>query len=84
MKIIGYMIIDKAEEWEQPLGIEYSKSYPSEGLLVWTDGPRAVFPSRKAARKAIDRTDLYRRAFNSTSFPEKKFCKVVPLNPIAP
>jgi hypothetical protein len=80
MKIIGYLVIEKAEEYEQPLGLQKGKHLPAGGLLVWTDGARAVFPNRKNARNAITRTDQYRRAFESASFPEAKYCKIVPLH----
>lgn len=75
----GFLVIEKAEEYEQPLGIESGKNLPEGGLLTWTDGTRAIFPDRKSAREAITRTDHYRQAFKSFQYPEAKFCKIVPV-----
>lgn len=75
----GFIVIESAEDFEQPLGIETGKNLPDGGLLVWTDGARAIFPDRKSAREAITRTDHYRKAFDSTEYPESKFCKIVPI-----
>lgn len=75
----GFIVIEHAEEFEQPLGLETGKNLPAGGLLNWTDGTRAVFPDRKQAREAIKRTDHFRQAFNSTEYPKAKFCKIVPV-----
>ena len=74
----GFLVIDHAEDWEQPLGLNTSKGMPPGGVLEWTDGPRAIFPDRKTAREAINRTDHYRQAFSPDFWPNKKFCKIVP------
>ena len=79
MNHLGYIVIEKCEEYEQPLGLVQRAGLPPGGLLEWTDGPRAVFIRRKDAWSAVERTDCYRRAFARTDLPEKKFCKVVPL-----
>ena len=84
MKHLGYIIIEHCENYEQPLGLRTGKELPPGGLLEWTDGPRAVFQTRKAAWAAVERTDCYRRAFNRTDLPEKRFCKAVPLKLIQP
>lgn len=73
---ILWMVIEHAEEFEQPLGLDTSAGMPKGGVLEWTDGPRAIFTSHKAAREAIARTDHYRQAFG-TNHPERKFCKIV-------
>jgi hypothetical protein len=75
----GFIVIEKAEDFEQPLGLEHGKNIPAGGLLVWTDGARAVFPDRKSAREAINRTDHYQKAFDSTDYPVAIFCKIVPV-----
>jgi hypothetical protein len=38
-----------------------------------------VFPIRKAANAAIQRTEHYRLAFSRTDLPEKQLCKVAPV-----
>jgi len=78
MKHLGYMVVDKCEDWEQPLGLNKGEGMPAAGILEWTDGPRAVFPDRKKALAAIARTDHYRQAFGLQK-PEKRFCKIIPL-----
>lgn len=75
----GFIVIEVAEDFEQPLGLETGKNLPDGGLLTWTKGHRAIFPDRKSARKAITRTDHYRQAFDSIKYPEAKFCKIVPV-----
>lgn len=84
MKILGYLVIEHCEDYEQPLGLYFGKDVPKEGILTWTDGPRAVFEVRREARAAITRTDAYARAFGLKDLPEKKFCKVVPLTASKP
>jgi len=80
LKRIGFLVIDKCEVHEQPLGLDLSPDKPIGGILEWTDGPRAVFETRAEAVKAINRTEHYRLAFNSSpSYPEKKFCEIIPL-----
>lgn len=75
----GFLVIEHAEEFEQPLGLDTSKGKPPGGVLTWTDGPRVIFPDRKSAREAINRTDHYGKAFGPTLCPEKRFCKIVPV-----
>ena len=80
-KIIGYIVAETCEDYEQVLGLRRDDRTPFNGVLEWTDGPRAMFKSRSDARSAIDRTDHYRQAFNLTtgkdSLPEKKFCRIL-------
>ena len=79
-KRLGYIVIEACEDFEQPLGLLTDVSFPEGGLLIWTDDQRFVFRSKAEARKAIDRTDHYRQAFNAdTDYPQKKFCKIVPV-----
>lgn len=75
----GFIVIEAADDFEQPLGLETGKNLPDGGLLTWTKGPRAIFPDRKSARDAVTRPDHYRQAFKLTEYPEAKFCKVVPV-----
>lgn len=75
---LGFMVIEKCEDYEQPLGlIENATVLPEGGILTWTDAPRAVFLSRKDARDTITRTDHYGKAFGPGKHPEAKFCKIV-------
>lgn len=78
-KQIGFLVVEYAEEFEQPLGLSLGEGLPQGGVLVWTDGARCVFSSRAEARRAIERTDHYRLAFGDTNLPEKKYCKIYPL-----
>lgn len=86
MKRIGYMVIEHADDFEQPLGLMTGKHLPPGGVLIWTDGDRAVFPDRAAAKAAITRTDHYRLAFGDAfvdgvgHLPERRFLKVVPVS----
>ena len=84
MKPIGYLVMERCEEWEQPLALEKGPTFPAGGLLVWAKNARepvALFDSRAAARAAITRTEHYRLAFGSIHHPEKKFCFIVPATP---
>jgi len=76
---LGYMVIEWSEEFEQPLGLKTGKGYPEKGILDWTDGPRFAFLSRADAWDAIKRTEHYRLAFDLDNLPERKYCKVVPI-----
>lgn len=80
--ILGYLVIERSDLYEQPLGINQRKGMPPGGVLEWTEKARAVFPDRKSARAAIFRTENYRRAFGRTDMPEMKSCKVILLTPI--
>lgn len=75
----GFLVIEHSEEFEQPLGLNTSEGMPPGGVLTWTDGPRAIFPNREIAREAINRTDHYRQAFSPNFWPNKKHCKIVPV-----
>ena len=69
------------DEYEQALILVTNDSLPPGGILGWGDGnkPRAIFPSREDARKAIARTEHYRLAFGRYDLPEKRLCRVVPV-----
>lgn len=80
MKRIGYLVIEKCDEYEQPLGLTFGTGLPEKGILEWTDSDRALFPDRKAANSAINRTEHYRLACERTDLPEKKLCQVIPVS----
>lgn len=81
MKPTGFLVMEWCKKYEQPLMLITGDALPPGGILDWGDGnkPRAIFPSREDARKAIDRTEHYRLAFGRPDLPEKKLCKVVPV-----
>jgi hypothetical protein len=76
---IGYLIMEKCEDYSQALGLVESPQLPPGGVLQWTDGKRAIFPTRKQARAAIDRTEHYRLAWGDANCPERKFCGLEPV-----
>lgn len=78
---IGFIVMDKAEEWEQGLRLLHGEALPPGGILDWrgnTDAV-AVFPDRASARAAITRTEHYRLAYRNEQLPRREFCKVVPV-----
>ncbi len=80
--ILGYLVMERCEEWEQPLALERGASLPPGGLLVWANRasePVALFETRALAMAAVVRTDHYRLAYQSLRHPEKRFCVVVPV-----
>lgn len=79
MKPSGFIVVEKCEEYEQPLGLKLGAGTPPGGVLEWTNGARAVFASRAAAKAAIDRNEHFRLAFGDSDRPEKKFCQIVPV-----
>lgn len=83
----GFIVVEKAEEWEQPLGLAYGPGFPERGLLSWldADAPRvAVFTSTREARAAIKRTELYARATEKPDlYVRLKHCTVLPVALIA-
>lgn len=78
MKIIGYFVVDHCEDFEQPLAIRTSDKLPPGGVLDW-GAPVHLFPNRKSAKEAIARTDHYAKAFGKNDLPDKKFCKIIPV-----
>lgn len=82
-KDLRYLVIERCDDYEQPLGLQIGKELPDGGVLTWTDGPRAAFTSRDLAKQAIDRSEHYRLAFGQDDergrLPEKKFCKIIPV-----
>ena len=76
-KTVGYIVVDKCDDWEQPLSLRFGPHLPIGGILSW-DKHVWLFPSRQAAREAITRTDHYRQALNM-QLPEKRFCKIMPV-----
>lgn len=78
MKATGYLVMEFCEDYEQALGLMTGSALPEDGVLNWTSGMVAMFASRIDARKAIDRTEHYRLAFDA-NLPEKKLCRVVPI-----
>lgn len=83
MKPTGYIVVEHAEEFEQPLALRIDPRYPPAGILDW-GAPTAVFPDRASARAAITRTEHCRLAFGSTTMPERKHCKIVPALSVKP
>lgn len=77
-KHAGYFVTEQTEDFEQVLGLDCGPHLPVGGILKWTSGPRALFPSRQSARKAINRTEHYRLAF-SENCPERKHCRIDPV-----
>ncbi len=80
--VIGYLVMERCEEWEQPLALERGPSLPPGGLLVWANrvsSSVALFETRGEAAAAIVRTEHYRLAYQSLRHPEKRFCVVVPV-----
>ena len=79
----GFVVIEGCEDYEQILALDTSDRMPSGGVLVWAEGKhkRAVFPDRKSARAAINRTYHYAQAFGDNKLPEKQYCKVEPVVP---
>lgn len=76
-KILGYFVLEVCDDYEQVLGLDNAgAAKPLGGILEWTTGPRALFPDRKSARAAINRTENYRLAFG-TQHPERKLCRIV-------
>lgn len=75
---IGFVVVDKTDEWEQTLALDFGDDLPDAGILGWRqDGPAFVFPTRKLARDAIKRTDHFAKAFGWGSLPTPKCCQVV-------
>lgn len=75
----GYMVIDSCEEYEQILCLEKGDGLPENGVLTWPNGglDRIIFPDKKSARKALQRTHYYALAFGRTDMPDKAWCKIV-------
>jgi hypothetical protein len=78
-KTIGYLVIERCEDYEQVLGLQRGAGLPDAGILVWETrkGPRHLFRDRKSAMAAITRTEHYRKAFASNGSPESKFCQIL-------
>ena len=77
-KLIGFVVIECCEDYEQILAVEHGPGLPKEGLLTWAGiHRRTVFPTRAEARAAIDRTEHYRLAFGLVeSYPYKSLCRI--------
>lgn len=79
-KTTGYVVVEFCEDYEQVLRLCMRPGQPKEGVLNWADKePRAIFPSRTDAHAAINRTEHYRLAFGLKDFPEKRYCRVIPV-----
>lgn len=81
MKIIGYVVCDECEDWSQPLTVR--TVVDGVQVLDWTVSAAeasAVFASRKAARRAIQKTGAWRVLSGSPDkWPNPKACVVRPL-----
>jgi hypothetical protein len=76
----GFIVMEASADYEQVLALDISKGMPEGGILTWAERGigrgRVFFPTRKAAREAIKRTEHYRLAFGRTDLPEKQYCRV--------
>ena len=74
----GFLVLEACEQYEQVLALDLGKDKPPGGVLTWADGKhmRAFFPSRVAARQAINRSEHYRKAFGLTNAPEAANCRI--------
>lgn len=74
----GYVVVESCEHYEQFLCLAIEGGLPDGGLLTWRGEGYVyhIFPNRKEARAAIDRTHYYAKAYNIDSMPEKKYCKI--------
>jgi len=82
-KYIGYLVVEHSDDYEQTLALIQGEHLPPGGVLVWRETACAMFTSSDEAKRAIDRTEHYRLAFNSRDHPEKKSCKIVPVRAVA-
>lgn len=82
-----YVVTESCEDYCQFLTLKKDDRFPEGGLLTWQDNnePYALFNSRSDARKAITRTDFYRKSFgldggrvgpHGFAFPDKKYCRI--------
>lgn len=77
MKPIGYFVMESCEDYEQALSLKHHAKFPADGILDWRGkGAATMFPTREAARAAINRTEHFRLAFGLTDLPEKRYCCV--------
>ena len=83
MKTTGYLVMESCDDYEQALALLVGDKLPPGGVLDWAGAkPVALFSCRYDARRAIDRTEHYRRAYGRTDMPEKKQCRVVPVSAV--
>lgn len=82
----AFVVIESCDDYMQILGLVQGGDLPGGGILDWPgDGVvMTTFPARQLARDAINRTHHYAMAFGDGSLPEKKLCKVEPINIIEP
>jgi hypothetical protein len=82
---IGFIVFEQDDEcnFEQALKLITGDDVPRKGILAWKNQREsaAVFPTRKEARAAIDRTEHYRLAYENNS-PQRKNCKIHPVETI--
>lgn len=81
-KKLGFMVFERTEQFEQPLGLDVSPGKPDGGILTWTDDARAVFSKRTDAVQAVIRTEYYRLAFSPQPHPQRSQCVIVPVEMI--
>jgi len=81
VKTIGYVVIEGCEDYEQILALNMANTLPPGGLLEWPTKrlKSCVFPTRKDARAAIERTHHYAKAYGLTDLPERQYCIVKPV-----
>jgi hypothetical protein len=81
VKYAGYLVMESCEDYEQALRLIVGDVLPKGGILAWAENDRiarTMFASREDARAAIERTEHYRLAFGH-QYPEKRFCRIVPV-----
>jgi hypothetical protein len=77
--MVGYVVVERCDDYEQVLGLKHADNYPLAGVLDWAD-KGYLFDTRAEAREAISRTEHYRLAFDrGPSLPEKCFCTIKPI-----
>lgn len=77
-KVIGFLVVDVYEEWEQPLTLEMTAVKVT--VLDWPLHPKeaaVLFPTRALARAAIHRTAAWRVLTGEPDqWPDPKSCVI--------
>ena len=77
----GFVVIEVADDYEQILCLKTCEGLPPKGILDWHEEGeiRHVFPSHADARKAIQRTHHYSKAYGLEGLPGKSDCRIQPV-----
>lgn len=85
-KVIGFLVVDACEDWEQALTLEVTPAQVT--VLDWPVHPLespALFPSRALARAAIRRTGAWRVLIGKPDmWPDPKSCVIRAVRGVAP